>query len=153
MIWQWNWRKFEVLLSYLGETFGDVTCLAGLEKTDLMKLSIEKSPSTNSGNEKLNKLVRLPICFHSIEFQSNTYQQPSLSIEPENELPSTEPLTVRWSALIWISNEMNIFYCHFFNFRMKHALRRCSMKFYRLSLKSIQTLMWRLNLLTCIQVQ
>ncbi len=34
----------------LGETFGDVTCLAGVEKTDLIKLPIEKSPSMIDGN-------------------------------------------------------------------------------------------------------
>lgn len=34
----------------LGETFGDVTCLAGVEKTDLIKVPSEKSPSSNNGN-------------------------------------------------------------------------------------------------------
>jgi len=36
-------------LPFLGETFGDVACLAGVEKTDLIKIPIEKSPSTITG--------------------------------------------------------------------------------------------------------
>jgi len=32
-------------MKLLGETFGDVTCLAGIEKTDIIQLPIEKSAS------------------------------------------------------------------------------------------------------------
>ncbi len=43
-----RWMKW--LIESLGETFGDVTCLAGVEKKDLIKIPIEKSPSTLNGN-------------------------------------------------------------------------------------------------------
>ncbi len=43
-----RWIKWAI--GILGETFGDVTCLAGVEKTDLIKIPIEKSPSTLNGN-------------------------------------------------------------------------------------------------------
>ncbi|UJR31073.1 hypothetical protein I4U23_018582 [Adineta vaga] len=49
-----------------GETFGDVACLAGVEKTDLIKMSIDKSPSTIN------------------EFESN-YKQPILAREQQQE--------------------------------------------------------------------
>lgn len=55
-----------------GETFGDVACLAGVEKSDLLKLSSEKTPSM------INDL------------QSN-YQKPSSTIEKDNEIVSSEP--------------------------------------------------------------
>ncbi|CAF0718876.1 unnamed protein product [Adineta steineri] len=58
-----------------GETFGDVACLAGVEKTDLIKIPIEKSPSTIN------------------EFESN-YKQPIIVNEEENEeIISIEQLT------------------------------------------------------------
>lgn len=41
--------------AYVGETFGDVTCLAGVEKTDLMKIPSDTSPSSNYGNYFLSK--------------------------------------------------------------------------------------------------
>jgi hypothetical protein len=50
------WKKEYIINSkkwfffFLGETFGDVTCLAGVEKTDLIKIPMEKSPSTINGN-------------------------------------------------------------------------------------------------------
>ncbi|CAF2753371.1 unnamed protein product [Rotaria sp. Silwood2] len=57
-----------------GETFGDVTCLAGVEKTDLIKVPIEKSPSITN------------------ELESN-YQQPNVIIEQKQEIISVEQQT------------------------------------------------------------
>ncbi|CAF0966375.1 unnamed protein product [Rotaria sordida] len=57
-----------------GETFGDVTCLAGVEKTDLIKMPIEKSPSLMN------------------EFESN-YKQPNVIIEQKQEIISVEQQT------------------------------------------------------------
>lgn len=34
---------------YVGETFGDVTCLSGVEKTDLIKVPLDTSSSSNNG--------------------------------------------------------------------------------------------------------
>ncbi|CAF1327509.1 unnamed protein product [Rotaria magnacalcarata] len=58
-----------------GETFGDVACLAGVEKTDLIKIPIEQSPSNN-------------------EFESN-YKQPTVAVvvESKQELDSVEQQT------------------------------------------------------------
>ncbi|CAF4951453.1 unnamed protein product, partial [Rotaria socialis] len=59
----------------LGETFGDVACLGGVEKTDLIKVPIEKSPSHN-------------------ESESN-YKQPAVAVvvESKQELDSVEQQT------------------------------------------------------------
>ncbi|CAF1669489.1 unnamed protein product, partial [Adineta ricciae] len=58
-----------------GETFGDVTCLAGVEKTDLIKIPIERSPSTVN------------------EFESN-YKQPILTPEQKEEEEEVAILSV-----------------------------------------------------------
>ncbi|CAF3600044.1 unnamed protein product [Rotaria sp. Silwood1] len=57
-----------------GETFGDVTCLAGVEKTDLIKVPIEKSPSIMN------------------ELESN-YKQSNVIIEQKQEIISVEQQT------------------------------------------------------------
>ena len=67
-----------------GETFGDVTCLSGVEKSELLKISIEKSPSTINGKEAFGT----PVESHS------NYQQPTLIIEQEKDLLVTESATV-----------------------------------------------------------
>jgi len=53
-----------------GETFGDVTCLSGVEKNELLKISIEKSSSISNDKESSDDEI------------SSNYQNP---IEPEND--------------------------------------------------------------------
>lgn len=43
-------NKINYFIFALGDTFGDVTCLAGVEKTDLIKVPTEKNSSTINGN-------------------------------------------------------------------------------------------------------
>ena len=40
--------------AFEGDTFGDVACLGGVEKSDLLKIPMEKSPSTNDGKYLLD---------------------------------------------------------------------------------------------------
>ena len=76
----------------LGETFGDVACLSGVEKTDLLKISIEKSPSTSTGKKTL-QYASIFLHFNYKEFQSN-YQQPMIVPEENNDVTAMESRTV-----------------------------------------------------------
>ena len=58
----------------LGETFGDVTCLSGVEKSELLKISVEKSSSTVNDTEAVDDEL------------GGTYQLP---IEPGNDSSPT----------------------------------------------------------------
>ena len=46
-----------------GDTFGDVTCLAGVEKTDLIKIPNETSTSTIDGNRLNKSIISFDVCF------------------------------------------------------------------------------------------
>lgn len=99
----------------LGETFGDVTCLSGVEKSELLKISIEKSSSISNDKESSDDEI------------SSNYQNP---IERENDSSAlvTEKKT-HWKRKQSI------------RFRTINRVHRYSMKFF----KHLQKSIWNLN--------